>query len=251
MNHVKLASIVSASYERLDIERDPVSDDAKIALDGILSPADYIHSTVGVDGFCLQYPGVVVFSFRGTDSLVDFTEDLHMQMVDFNGTKVHQGMWEQYESIREQVQQQLQVCKGVSKDSKIVFTGHSSGGCIACLCACEFGADELVVFGMPKLGNFQLAAVLEKACPLATLYANGADPVPKMPLSSDYAHPMSVTKLGRDLFPFIALASSLIYHSHTQYSLAMRGLTKTPGVIDYWNEFTSFVAHMMPSRARP
>jgi len=139
---------------------------------------------------------VVLVSIRGTnntypeDWFIDFMAD-QTTFKDKNGKdhgQVHEGFYYAASSLFPRVFEHLN--KLVSFQSlKVIVTGHSKGGAMACVLALmlreNLGHDfhiKVVTFGAPKFADKKLMHYYEKQLPDTTCYAFGNDIVPLLPL---------------------------------------------------------------------
>jgi hypothetical protein len=237
MDHIKLCCIAAAAYERLDVDVAVGPSNALVtaARDGLVRKIEYVGAA-DVEAFTLWFEGVLVVAIRGTDALPDMIDDAMIQLKPFKTALVHAGFLRQFLSVRDAISHGVDEAWALGH--KVVFTGHSSGAAVATLCACEFGGD-VVGFGAPKLGDARVAALLKGEC---AVYVNGADPIPKLPLSAEYQHPAPIKNIGApDRFPFLVLVASLTYHASAQYVRSMKGDVHPPTLVASVAEAARFV----------
>jgi hypothetical protein len=120
---------------------------------------------------------------RGTDSIKDMVKSFRLGLSP-NG--FHSGFEADARALSWQVKAALeQVLDGVHT-KRIVFTGHSRGGALACLLASwmfeYWDRIETITFGQPRIGDAYRAESTEHRSYL-TAYVLAADPVPFLPLS--------------------------------------------------------------------
>lgn len=115
-------------------------------------------------GMVLKDQKRVFVSFKGSNSISDLIEAANIMPVETKYGLVHQGFWKQYQSIKNQLSDEL---AKVDAAHHIYFTGHSMGGCIAMLCALDamewLSASTIrhcYMFGSPAFCN---ATMLENA----------------------------------------------------------------------------------------
>ena len=110
-------------------------------------------------------PAIIV-AFRGSRSPLDFIHDAEFYFrpyaVTYVGATVHAGFLADFESIKNEVIQQVLVFRKLYPTAKIYVTGHSLGGALAILGALELRAQQLtpalvVTFGQPRVGNAAFA----------------------------------------------------------------------------------------------
>lgn len=101
----------------------------------------------------------MIVCFRGTDSWTDVLINLKCLPHAFHvGDEycgiVHRGFWEYYMSLRQDVVEEI----ATMKPKKVVFVGHSLGGCVMLLaleCALNYKSikTECYTFGSPGIGD--------------------------------------------------------------------------------------------------
>jgi len=113
----------------------------------------------------------------------DLIMNINMKNVLYNEYRFHKGFFDEAVKIKKELTD-----KGVLEDGYTIdFTGHSSGGCIACILAMltyesTNQVNEVITFGQPKFIKDVYG------CPLNfTRVVNIADPIPILPIW-DYKH---------------------------------------------------------------
>jgi len=119
-------------------------------------------------GFCARFNEDIIIGFGGTNftSFNNIVTDLDIKLVEFPSfsdnkeVKVAKGFKEAWDSIKDVTI--LPYLKGkVTDKTNIWISGHSLGGSLTTLCACDlsviYGADKIIqyTYASPKVGNSQ------------------------------------------------------------------------------------------------
>jgi pimeloyl-ACP methyl ester carboxylesterase len=126
-------------------------------------------------------------AFRGSSSLKDWITNVRLikAIIPFENTnpkiRVHLGFVCAYHSVRP-----VFLKYAALKAIPIVITGHSLGGAIATLAACDLQyqtgiCPNLITFGAPKIGNEAWAVSVSKRIKEQYRFVNKFDPVPTLP----------------------------------------------------------------------
>lgn len=130
-----------------------------------------------------------IIGFTATIFLSEWLLDFQYQQVPptgffafFEGTLVHKGFYSIYMAIRDQ----LVAWRAAHPTHKLTIVGHSLGGALATLCACDFGTngekDNLVyTFGSPRVGNPLFASLCNGLVKNTMRVENTEDIVPALP----------------------------------------------------------------------
>ena len=119
-------------------------------------------------------------------------------MVSYSGCKdckIHFGWYRSYMSVADKVYLVIEKFIKDYPNSKIVVTGHSLGASLSEICALElfrmYGSKvkEVHNFGIPRLGNKDLANYIHENIPIAFRVVHNKDIIPHFPLRSfNYIH---------------------------------------------------------------
>lgn len=107
-----------------------------------------------------------ILSFRGTSSKADALTDIAATKSRWRDTYVHSGFLRAWDSIRSAVVYALR--DKLDQGQPLYVTGHSLGGALATLCACDFaggayaGRTVLYTFGSPRVGDKRFVDLCNK-----------------------------------------------------------------------------------------
>ena len=166
----------------------------------ISSPSD-CQVLIGVDDFYkkheteLSEDTVAAFiAFRGTTNGADWGTNSRLRMIPSSlgdGARVHRGFAESWESVKDQVFEEL---VGLAPE-RITLTGHSLGGACAVIASTDIIAGfpgvpvDLITFGGPRCGNPAYSKAIAKNVSSCTRVVHDNDIVPSMPtVALGYAH---------------------------------------------------------------
>jgi hypothetical protein len=113
----------------------------------------------------------------------DLLMNINISHTTYNDYRIHSGFF--HEAVK--VLKELKGKGAINKSYSIDLTGHSSGGCIACILGLlmheEYdGIEDIITFGQPKFIKDAYG------CPInLTRIVNIADPVPLVPIR-DFRH---------------------------------------------------------------
>jgi hypothetical protein len=150
----------------------------------LLSKKSYSQKTVTVDSNSFlfsQFGNYKVISFTGSEPVLkDWLNDFEVVKVSRDGAgKIHNGFADSYDDLKKHI------LNYVNKNDKIIFTGHSLGGAIACLASFFFKRDGFnvtcVTFGQPRVGNDEFKAAFNKLGLKMYRFVHGYDIVPTIP----------------------------------------------------------------------
>lgn len=115
-----------------------------------------LYDKNGTQGFCAELDDIVIVSFRGTElnKTQDIKNVLTFWKIPFNGLDVHKGFIRSLAKLIPNVVADLQQ---VSPDKRVVYTGHSLGGALACLLSIAHKPDEICTFGAPRVAGKDIA----------------------------------------------------------------------------------------------
>ena len=107
----------------------------------------------------------------------DLLTDLRYIKADFpGGGRVHRGFLAAFNQVRDKVARDLE-----KTGLPAVMTGHSLGGALAVMAGVEWPANQIHVYGCPRVGNRDFVKRLK--CP-ARRYVNRMDPVTWVPYAT-------------------------------------------------------------------
>ena len=114
----------------------------------------------------------IVLSFRGTETLENWIENLKLAKTDRQmscaGCKVHSGFVDSWLSIAGPVLQQIRRLQQTYPGAKLYTTGHSLGAALAIVAAYVLEYDDgldiegVYTFGQPRVGNYEFAQYYNK-----------------------------------------------------------------------------------------
>ena len=138
------------------------------------------------EALLLLFPDHAILAFRGTSSAADVRTDIRSGRAIWKGTSVHEGFLTAWLEIRPAIVAALQ---GHLLDGQPLYvTGHSLGGGLATLCACDFsggryaGRTVLYSFGSPRVGDRHFASLCnQRLANRQWRVVHGNDVVPRVP----------------------------------------------------------------------
>ncbi len=158
-------------------------------------------------------PSSFVLFIRGTESIVEWAEDLEFLLVDNEEMRasVEDGFFSVFASLtiegiplRDWIRQNLLKIDGV----KITITCHSLGSAVGCYAAALVSKDameakqspvRLMAFACPRPGDIKFAAFMaDHVASNSRVYNYERDIVPKLPPFDDFSNPPSVVILKVD-----------------------------------------------------
>lgn len=144
--------------------------------------------------FEVQMNKYLVIAFRGTDAMSDWQYNISLLKKSvanesdnrFFVPRVHGGFLSQYNSLKEVLNREM---SHFNCDVKLIVTGHSLGGALACICAHDFIQNtmrqkaniQLVTFGCPRPGNRVFKTDIETSIECLRV-VNGNDIITYTPL---------------------------------------------------------------------
>lgn len=151
----------------------------------------------------------LIVSFRGTVSAANWKVNLivsqaaHLPLVDpewlqdnwkapawgAKRPRVHRGFHDAYESLRNEVLEDIQSCLADGRPRRVFCTGHSLGGALATLCAFDCRVDlgipdervSCITFGSPKVGNRAFTRRFAVSVSDTFRFVNNSDVVTNVP----------------------------------------------------------------------
>jgi hypothetical protein len=144
-------------------------------------------------GYIFICEKTIFVTFRGSNSNSDVLTNLKFIKEDFNfksKEKVHTGFFEQFYSIKNQMNQILYAID-FSKFDKIIFTGHSLGSALATITSLSYALEYpliknniyCITFGSPRVGNTKFVDLFNKCLNNDNVFrfSNWNDPVTSVP----------------------------------------------------------------------
>jgi len=141
----------------------------------------------------------IVLSFRGTDNIQDWIDDLDVLLVDYEyatGT-IHDGFYSSWkELLSDGLEAQIQSMFEAYPGSDMLVTGHSLGSALAYIASLDFkantaawgsyskGAIHLITFGSPRWCDQDLASYFDGVIDSNYRIVNEDDIVPTVPYES-------------------------------------------------------------------
>eukprot|EP00033_Pygsuia_biforma_P000300 GCRY01000367.1.p1 GENE.GCRY01000367.1~~GCRY01000367.1.p1 ORF type:complete len:280 (+),score=14.12 GCRY01000367.1:121-960(+) len=134
----------------------------------------------------------IFFSFRGTESWKNWVVNAKFSHLPYNetlipGGVVHDGFLKGYYSLKDQVLSDLHHLQQLHPEFEIVVTGHSLGGALSYLFACDLSLSNtpfsLFTFGCPRIGNKAFSDFFSSRIQHHR-FTYGRDPVPMVPPQS-------------------------------------------------------------------
>ncbi len=110
----------------------------------------FIYSYEGMLAFMAELEHDIVVSFRGVDTAAEFKTIMKFWKRDQCGVQVHSGFAESVDKFSRFIIHDINV---MSKNKKILYTGHSFGGAMALLLTLNHKPDIICTFGAPKAGG--------------------------------------------------------------------------------------------------
>ncbi|UVI31136.1 lipase family protein [Paenibacillus spongiae] len=139
-------------------------------------------------GFVLESDRSAILAFRGTGSAVEWVSDLIAQQTPFKpvrgGGLTHRGFTDIYLSARERI---FKLLDALPNDKPLFITGHSLGGALATLAACDVASnrshDQLIVYtyASPRVGDPKFVRNYNAIVPIHVRVQNDFDVVPYLP----------------------------------------------------------------------
>lgn len=168
-----------------------------------VAPRIFTDAVTGASGFVGAFGAgghTLVLSFRGSENLQNWVENLKIAKTDRNmscaGCKVHSGFYDCWRSLSAPMVEELRALRASHPLAEVYVTGHSLGAAIAMLAAYELQYEERIpvagvyTFGQPRVGNEAFRTFYNAGAPQRTWrLTHWHDPVPHLPLRSmGFAH---------------------------------------------------------------
>lgn len=144
----------------------------------------------------------LIVSFRGTDSMEDAMRNVNFIPTEFNVDgmscgRVHKGYLDYYTKLRPSVIPVLEAYVERQVGARIVFVGHSLGGCVV-MCALEMAIRQphvdtcVCTFGAPAMGNKKFRDMVQSRIRNVTRVVYDSDIVPRVPIHEHLAEPLFI-----------------------------------------------------------
>lgn len=160
------------------IKQDMKPYDAALLCQAIYTPkqGDFDHVLkVGCITAGIKYlPHATVIVFRGSCDLEDWLNDFNIAPDFDEQLGIISGGF--LNDVREFVLKVKPMIEG-----SLIVTGHSLGAARACLLTALMKADQLIVFGCPRIGFNKLSDLLKANCPHVLNFKNHDDIVTNLP----------------------------------------------------------------------
>lgn len=167
----------------------------------VKEPPMFITSDEDAQAYIWYSGNTMYLTFRGTSSSKDLSADFTLMPHHIkNNIKVHQGFFDQFASVEEDISEQvndfLQSSVDAEGDVQLVISGHSLGAALAQLATLYYGMIYPCVsivchtFGSPRVGNQAFVDVFERCCSENVRVVNFNDPVPMIPMAGIWKHSM-------------------------------------------------------------
>jgi len=134
---------------------------------------------------CFENEKFVIICFGGTNDMKDVQSDFNIFYTSFKGISgVHKGFYKEYSKLKVSIDSILSLTS-----KQIILSGHSLGGSIAYLAACDWchRVTCLVTFGMPKTATRNFVYHEDFKRMVVIRWVNGKDRVVRLP-STRYIH---------------------------------------------------------------
>jgi len=145
---------------------------------------------------------IIIFVFRGSEKFQDWLSNFKFYKEDFIQGNVHKGFNDEFQAFKKiiekenliQLKKHIPHINKITKNTKILLTGHSKGGAIATLVGCyliELGIKkdnlEVYTFGSPPIGNKEFVEKYKNKLNIFRVI-NKLDPVPLISQLIDLKH---------------------------------------------------------------
>lgn len=156
-------------------------------------------------GFVIWKKNTIYVSFRGTKDVGDIVDviDIRPKRL-LRDIIVHTGFAEQFFSIEHVISDDIRKIIKEYPIERIVFTGHSMGGAIACIAAAYYSNMFKNIhitchtFGSPPTGNAAFVKWFNNGVDESTRLEIEEDIVPLIPINKDFKHVPGGVKLKKD-----------------------------------------------------
>jgi predicted lipase len=155
---------------------------------------------------CTHTTGVLIVTFRGTESRGDILTDLNItrerlplsHIPDTLYPLIHSGFAEQFFSVNHTLED------SIKENDSIIFCGHSLGGALATIGSLYYSFKypskniSCVTFGSPRVGDERFAVYFDERVKYSLRYVNDNDPVPCVPTRWRFKHVKGLQWINQD-----------------------------------------------------
>lgn len=155
--------------------------------------------------YVFHHNACIYIAFRGSSSTADFAADLDVRRYCLDHqcsvpvpprVTIHQGFYEQYRSVENQLFKTLETLTQTNPGIPICITGHSLGSALSQIAAAHIGSHPLfqthhiscITFGTPRVGNRSFASWYESCVDSHLRVVHWYDPVPNLPILPFWQH---------------------------------------------------------------
>jgi len=146
----------------------------------------------GIYGYVGATDDTIIISFRGSESLENWFDDLDFFQVEYPGipgAQVHQGFLYAYSKVQIQVVQKVLALRKRHPTFPIYVSGHSLGGALSVLCGFDLVHSRIIPsnmisvvnIGQPRVGNQLWASKFHEYIGTSYRIVNKRDLVPHVP----------------------------------------------------------------------
>lgn len=165
------------------------------------SPTPYEDTQV----YVFNHDDCVYVSFRGSSSTADFIADIDIRRYCLDnecsvpipsGVTLHQGFYEQYRVVQDQLFAKLEDLLEDRDDIPISICGHSLGASLGQIAAAHISSYpsfkshkvSCITFGGPRVGNRAFSAWYESCVDTPLRIVHWYDPIPNLPILPFWQH---------------------------------------------------------------
>jgi len=173
--HKRLATHCKAAYGRYI---SPLYNSERIEIEND-------QCIIGYDNVCKK----IVIAFRGSDhEWKDWRSNFRFICRETDWGDMHRGFYNSSQKLMHQLIRKIESLKKIEPDAKIILTGHSRGGSMACTAAyflhlANIEIEQIVTFGAPKFAQIKASKKFDFYFDIIR-YENRFDFVPKLPFWS-------------------------------------------------------------------
>ena len=155
----EMASLAAISYASYEIKKTQARVADLLEARGYSLIALLKGKETDTAGFAARKDDIVLVSFRGTENLRNWFNNLKFLKVEFGNGKVHKGFYRGYTDLEDELNTVIDDAKRiVGSDRKFVLVGHSLGAALAQIFALSLGkageeVSTVYLYGSPRVGN--------------------------------------------------------------------------------------------------